>query len=272
MRLKSRMSYTAWVMAISMGLSGGVFADTYNFNFSKPSKSKKGPQVEVEEDEETAEDKPREAVKEKKTEETVASDRAPIVIHNNNSIAMPPTATPVEAPKAEAKPEPRAVETSSALSSTEATVTIADSSSPSPWRLGLLSAVSKDVGPNNGYQYNLLPPAPELSFGVSLAYAITRALALNTYASFGEYHGNQKLYGGAEIEFLPVRWQLSKWDPIAFGILFGGSTLAAAPGNLGTLHAGLRLNINPIKELGITGALRGNAGYMSVEFGVTVRL
>jgi hypothetical protein len=272
MRLKSRMSYTAWVLVISMGLSTGVFADTYNFNFSKPSKSKKGPQIEVEEDEESAEEKPKESAKEKKTEETVASDRAPIVIHNNNSIAMPPTATPVEAPRVEPKPEPRAEETSSALSSTEATVAIAESSSPSAWRLGLLSAVSKDVGHNSGNKYNLLPPAPELSFGVSLAYSITRALALNTYASFGEYHGNQKLYGGAEIEFLPVRWQLSKWDPITFGILFGGSTLAAAPGNLGTLHAGLRLNINPIKELGITGALRGNAGYMSVEFGVTVRL
>lgn len=103
-----------------------------------------------------------------------------------------------------------------------------------------------------------------------------RDMALSAFLIGGK---TEKAHYGAEAEFIPLRIAvLGKSDFIETGLLLGASTIGRE--NLekaGTFHAGARVNVNFLPQLGITGAARTNLNerskyrYAMAEAGLAYR-
>ncbi|MEK7691835.1 MAG: hypothetical protein AAB425_12545, partial [Bdellovibrionota bacterium] len=65
-------------------------------------------------------------------------------------------------------------------------------------------------------------------------------------------------------------WKL--YDIIEIGFMAGGSTLARAKDNWGTLHVGTRLTFNFGSHFGITSSIRANMGYILGDAGLSFRM
>ena len=110
---------------------------------------------------------------------------------------------------------------------------------------------------------------------IGIAFFPTRGLGLNLWG--GSYDAGRSSLGrgfaGADLELLPLRVSLGKWEnAIEGGILLGASTLRAAHGNVATAHAGARIAFNLGDTFSVTAAGRANLGYLMGEAGIAVHL
>ncbi len=123
-----------------------------------------------------------------------------------------------------------------------------------------------------------------ITFGPSLgvAYFPVKGLGFHFYAGVmntnmynpndGSFDG-QSVFGGGELELLPVRVSIGRFEDVfELGVLAGASTINASEDNLVTAHAGAVVNFNLGERWGISGIVRGNLGYVMASAGLTIHL
>jgi len=258
---------------IYLMLSVAANADTYNFFFDGKNKKKPGAAATTEDNqEESAEEAKKEDAKkeeEKKAEAPATTPQSqsnqvtvgtppqqPIIINNNNTMTAPTAPAPLPA---------------STTASSEETVLYKEKISR--WRLGVSTIYSGEdaVRASNGI---VLGSGTMYGGLVSLGFQMSRAFGLNLYggAKLVEGSGTLKPHAGLDLELMTFNRSRVDLNIIDVGLLVGGSTAAAAHGNIGSLHAGARVNINFNPSFGITAVARGNAGYYLLEAGFITRL
>lgn len=174
----------------------------------------------------------------------------------------------------------------------------------SPWRMSLTGMAFLQEAPkayvSSGEIQFYKKLEPTWGGLLSVGYNFSRSVSMNLYGGLrvADYaHKRTYAHLGADLEFMPFRIPISeRHDLLQFGFLFGGSTaMAAGPkyigstsqsvtgqsrsayygsntDNWGSLHAGVRLNINIAPEFGITTSARANLGYVLLEGGIVARL
>jgi hypothetical protein len=113
-----------------------------------------------------------------------------------------------------------------------------------------------DIGPgfNTSLHYSALP---YMNFGIL----------------FGTNpEGADEIYAAAELELIPVKVNLFGFkDVIELGVLAGTTTLAAAPGNLVSLHTGGRVGWNFGDRWSVNATARLNKGFVSSDLSLGIR-
>jgi hypothetical protein len=90
---------------------------------------------------------------------------------------------------------------------------------------------------------------------------------------YGSYSSTPEFFFGAELELLPIRISIGRFENLLeIGLLGGGSTIAASYDNVFTFHGGGIVNVNLGEHWGLTGAVRGNLGYVMGSAGLIVHL
>jgi len=236
------------------------YGDTYNFHFSKEKKKKshaqqeasygdEGPSEDEGEEEEVSEPKP--------APKTV--EKAPVVIHNINTITNPPVAPPAPAPVV-APPTPAPVAQAPVL---EQKVSLPEKSSPMQLGVGL------DI------PFHLAAPAPM----ISLAYR-PNMLGLNFYFG-GMLKTYEKFYrAGAELEVYPLATRLK--DALIEPALLAGvhyeERRDSYSDDWGFYHVGARVGLNFSKDFALTAVVRATDSPSTgkiltrLEAGIAVRL
>lgn len=292
--------------------AGVAQADNYNFFFTKPPKKhgKNGPAISQEEESESGEeaDERDEKVSEKSEEEkvekapvgspaplaasstnpntntqtfTVPATQQPIIINNTNNVGYPvaapvPVPDPKPVPLTEPAPLPTTVEPQARVS----TIVLPNYKEPtrSNWRMGISSILLMTEAQKAYSSYGTLQTydSHSNSWGalVTLGWDVTRVIGFNffggaTYNSdFKTAHGH---YGG-ELQLMPLRIPLAKFDLMEFGFVGGASNILAAKDNSVSLHIGGKVNVNFSQNYGMTAALRGNLGFYLFEAGFVARI
>lgn len=272
-----RAPWHVWFTAVSLGLlmaSVNAYSDTYNFYFDK---KKKGQEAEESESQ-------KEEVVEKKEEEqkqvvNVPSGQTPIVIHNNNhvgNVTADQTAPVVTPPAPIVTPPP--VEGPTLSSGTNLADSLERPSARSPWKISLSAMVVAEemdrAYSSQGVLTSYNSMEPTVGGLVTLGYSFSRSVGVNLYGGLRVAESAQSdFHAGVDLEVLPFRIPISKdVDLFELGFLFGGSTAMAAYDNIGSLHIGVRTNINVASSFGLTAAARANLGYVMVEAGISARI
>lgn len=287
-----RMSWRLTVLTVIayFASSGNAYADNYNFYFTKPPK-KKGQQTEQMQENSDESSEEEEVAKEPVTPPpplvnpntqtlTVPSSQQPIIINNTNNVGYPTQPSVPLAPLTrEAQPEPEAFHDYRPDTKVSTLVLPAYQEQPrSNWRMGLsgillLSEVTRAYESSGSlYTYD----SKEENWGglVTLGWDITKVMGLNFYggATHGNYPSKVNFHYGADLQLMPLRVPLKNFDLIEFGFLVGGSNIMAARDNVGTLHAGAKLNVNFGKDYGFTASTRANFGHFLFEAGFVARI
>ncbi|MBI4403175.1 MAG: hypothetical protein HY537_03400 [Deltaproteobacteria bacterium] len=282
---RQRHAAGALLALFFLGISVSLMADTYNFYFSKPSKT--NPTAKDENANETGE-KPAEDSAPAPTQtqpapkESATGQTAPIVIHNVNNNNSPgsslgmPTTSPAPAAGLSAPQAAPAVPAGNAVAAT----VVAPRAERSPWKMALTGMMMLD---NYEYQYSS-PSGKDFTYSskstnwgglVSVGYSFSRVVGLNLYGGARSRTPFKDTFHhlGLDLEIIPVRIPVAEdMDIFEFGILAGASNARAARENFASAHAGVRVNFNFAKQFGITASGRANLGYMLFEAGLTARL
>ncbi len=276
--MNQRYIWQLWVALVClfiMGMSVSAYSDTYNFFFKKGKKQESQKQSSEEEEEggDGEESKPQVANSPAPTaaqggQAVTANGKSPIVINNynqnNNGVPSPK-------PDIAQASEPSLPEK---LSNQLHTFLTRPERERSPWKLTLAVPV---INGNRTYTYYNGQTETTGSYRsthwgalVGLGYNFSQGLAANLYGGAGL---DYKWMAGLDLELIPFRIPVSETlNILELGFIVGGSTLAAAPGNIGSLHGGARISVNPSNQFGLTGSVRGNLGMWIAEVGLTTRI
>lgn len=125
-----------------------------------------------------------------------------------------------------------------------------------------LGAIGADV---DGYRHVI-----SNNVMIELGYYPLPYLGFNAFG--GPTEGEPQAFAGAELELIPLKVNLFGFtDALEFSVMGGGTTLAAAPGNVMSLHLGGRaaLNFGERWTVAVTG--RANGGFFTTDLGLGVR-
>ncbi|OFZ83189.1 MAG: hypothetical protein A2583_01880 [Bdellovibrionales bacterium RIFOXYD1_FULL_53_11] len=193
-----------------------------------------------------------------------------------------PNASPT--PTAEASPAPEAAKPQAAAADQAGASVAAAPEPPSGkhWLIGAkMSLAFQTMGEKHA---DMSHEGPFANYGgvVGIGYQFTKDLGINAYGGGTRvndafpYRGTvhkPAFFAGGELEVMPVRISLGRFeDLLQFGAMIGASSFRRSEENIGSLHAGLRLNLNFGHGWGLSTAVRGNLGYLQSEAGLLIRL
>jgi hypothetical protein len=249
------------VCLLALLLAASARSDTYNFYFAKPAKkpeSASSPAAPAT----AAGTESAPAPSGTAAVAPIPGAGMPVIITNTNNIGYPPAdprssqaGTPAPVVATPVSPSPDA--------SLAATAALTQEPHRDPWRLGLAAAYQ--------YGYPIGGLGEEHAWGgvISLGYFFTPAFGVVGWGGTrSQYASDLGGFAGLDLEWLPFRIGASDWQVLELGFLAGGSTLKAATGNIGTFHAGARLDLNFDKHFGLTAAVHANLGYAMLEAGL----
>ncbi len=280
----------------ALGMSVSGYSETYNFYFEKkkPDAEEAGPAA-----------PPTQVV-------APAAAPQPIVINNTNNVGTPTAVTTNNTGVAPIAPVAPVAPVAPILAAPPAAIVVADPATTrdvfqkaearSPWHMGLTGMAFLQEYPKSyvsqGEKQSYKSLEPTWGGLVSLGYNFSKTVGINLYGGLrvADFQ-NKRTYAhlGADLELIPFRISISdRHDLFELGFLFGGSTALAArdndaqlaqgtltpsqssiakgSGNWGTIHAGVRVNLNVTPEFGITTSARANLGYILFEGGLSARL
>ena len=274
---RSALVWPAVMVVILFALFGAAvrgYGDTYNFFFGKKDKKhqveaaeKDANQEDGDSDESRSDSNDAPAAASEKTDSAKAP-QAPIIINNinnndnTNRNVFTPTAHAVQRPEEAAKNHAEQEE--------DEFVGRASLEKPPAHRPQWNFTFSGVGGVERFDSLRLTGGGPMVTLGLSAM----RFLDWNFYAG-GIYSINDVAlpFAGLDLELTPFRIRFAEtWDLFRLGFFAGGSTLAAVPENMGSLHGGVRASIHLGPAFGITASLRANLGYIMAEGGITASL
>jgi hypothetical protein len=275
--------YLLIIFLVFVLFSWAARADTYNFYFEPKNKGAK-PAAQVQEDETpTPQPEPTAqppAVSPAPTYSASPSQsQQPVIINNNvsvpNHFSYPP---PASAPAA----APAAVAPSEEAPSPSSTAEVSPPSEKSKkWSL-TLSAMGSSSSSTSSTSSTLGTVTDEMKQKLSgvlvaAAYRLSAGLEGRLYGGAYEESGLNSssqghLIAGLDLDFLPFRFGWGGMNFLELGFILGASTLNAAPGNIASLHAGLRGNLNLSQNWGFTAGIRANLGAATGEIGIVMHL
>ncbi|MGK5085843.1 hypothetical protein WDW37_21345 [Bdellovibrionota bacterium FG-1] len=107
---------------------------------------------------------------------------------------------------------------------------------------------------------------------LSASFFLAKQIGINTFGGIVPLL-HHEVFGGGEIEIVPLRLSLGRFDElIEVGVLAGASTLARKGLNWVSPHAGARFNVNVGDLWSITASVRGNKQFGMADAGIAIRL
>lgn len=103
---------------------------------------------------------------------------------------------------------------------------------------------------------------------IGLGYQLSKPFAIDLYGGAFPLDERHKYgYGGLDLSFLPFRIPITeRWDLFQLGFLVGVSTLSpATPDNIGSIHGGVRANLNLGERFTMMGQAKANLGSTQLE-------
>ena len=267
--------YLLIVFLVFVLFSWAARADTYNFYFEPKNKGAK-PAAQVPEEE-----PPPPVVSPAPTSSAGPGMQQPVIINNN--ISVPNTFSypqPAVAPSSPAATAAIPSEDTPTASATAEVYPLPEKSRK--WSLSLAAMGSASSSSTSISSPSLGTVTNEMKHKlsgvlVSVAYRLSGGLEARLFGGAYEESGlnassQGSLIAGFDMDFLPFRFGWGGMNFVELGFLIGASTMNAAPGNIASLHGGLRANCNLSQNWCVTAGIRANLGAATGEIGIVMHL